>query len=208
MRLLGQPNSINVRKVLWTCAELDLTPELEHWGGVDDSRSTKAPEFKAVNPKGLVPVLIENDNVLSESNTICRYLAARELRFDLLPVSGLERAAVESWMDWQQTELNNAWRAAFMGLVRLDPAYSEPVAQQASTRLWNKQMSMLDEHLAKSGPFVCGTIFTLADIVLALSVNRWEMTPMTKPTLSNVTDWMEHLSTRSGFRTHCRNGEP
>jgi glutathione S-transferase len=29
----------------------------------------------------------------------------------------MARAHVEQWMDWQATELNNAWRYAFMGLV-------------------------------------------------------------------------------------------
>lgn len=31
LRILGQPTSINVRKVLWVCAELSLDHELEHW---------------------------------------------------------------------------------------------------------------------------------------------------------------------------------
>ncbi|MEO9903981.1 glutathione S-transferase N-terminal domain-containing protein [Nisaea sp.] len=208
MRLLGQPNSINVRKVLWTCVELNLEPNIEHWGGTEDNHATSSPDFRAVNPKGLVPVLIDRDTALSESNTICRYLAARENRTDLLPVALVERATVEVWMDWQQTELNNAWRAAFMGLVRHDRAYSDVVSQQASANAWNEQMSLLDTHLANSGSFVCGDAFTLADIVLALSVNRWEMTPITKPSLSNVAAWMEHLSSRPGFQLHCRNGVP
>ncbi len=31
-------------------------------------------------------------------------------------------------MDWQATEFNTAWRHAFMGLVRKDPRFQDPVA--------------------------------------------------------------------------------
>lgn len=204
MKLLGQAKSINVRKVLWTCVELGLSPECDDWGG--DTRSTSDPEFLALNPKGLVPALIDGTHVLTESNKICRYLAAREGRTDLLPESAAGRAAVEAWMDWQATELNNAWRVAFMGLVRRHPAYADPRAQLDSIQSWNNEMSLLDARLASTDAFVCGDTFTLADIVLALSTNRWQMTPMARPDLPAIEAWMDRLASRPGFTTHCRNG--
>lgn len=204
MKLLGQPKSINVRKVLWTCAELGLSPEREDWGG--DSRSTSDPAFLAINPTGLVPVLVDGQLVLSESNTICRYLATRQGRGDLLPFGAGERALVEAWMDWQASELNNAWRGAFMGRVRNHPDFRDPRAQAASVAAWNAAMTLLDRHLDKSGAYVCGDAFTLADIVLALSTNRWENTPIDRPELSAVVAWMGRLSERPGFAAHCRNG--
>ena len=96
MRLLGQKNSINVRKVLWTCAELELVPQLEDWGG--NTRDTSDPEFLKLNPKGLVPVLVDDGRVFSESNSICRYLAATQKRTDLLPQTPELRAEVEAWI--------------------------------------------------------------------------------------------------------------
>lgn len=204
MKILGQHKSINVRKLLWTCAELGLSPDYEDWGG--ETRSTSDPEFLALNPKGLIPVLIDGDVTLTESNTICRYLAVREGRDDLLPTGAAARAEIESWMDWQLSELNNAWRAAFMGLVRKHPDFSDPDAQTASIKAWNGAMSLLDEQLASSGAYVCGAVFTLADIVLALSTNRWESTPMTRPDLPAVKAWMDRMSQRAGFIAYCRNG--
>ncbi len=204
MKLLGQAKSINVRKVLWTCVELGLPLEREDWGG--GSRPTSDPQFLALNPKGLVPVLMDGDFVLTESNTICRYLTAVERRTDLLPDTAAGRATVEAWMDWQITELNNAWRAAFMGLVREHPGYTDREERSASIAAWNAEMSLLDAHLSLTGAYVCGDRFTLADIVLALSTNRWEMTPMDRPDLPAVTAWMDRLAVRPGFAAHCRNG--
>ena len=123
LKILGRSDSINVRKVLWTCAEIGLPFELEPWGaGV---RATQDPAFLALNPNALVPVLRDGDVVLWESNTICRYLAATHGREDLLPQQPAARAAVEQWMDWQAGELNNAWRYAFMSLVRKSAAHTD-----------------------------------------------------------------------------------
>ena len=204
MKILGQPNSINVRKVLWTCVELELSPECEDWGG--DAHPTSSTEFLAINPKGLIPVLVDGDVRLSESNTICRYLVARDGRSDLLPEDGMKRAEVESWMDWQISDLNTAWRFAFMGLVRKSPAFSDPSAQAGSIKAWNTAMSVLDKQLEITGAYVCGENFTLADIVLALSTNRWESTPMPRPKLQAISVWMDRISTRPGFKAYCRNG--
>ncbi|MGI3169919.1 glutathione S-transferase family protein [Pseudooceanicola sp. C21-150M6] len=206
MRLLGHPSTINSRKVLWTCVELGLTPVCEDWGG--DSASPLDPVFLAINPKGLVPVWMEGDLILTESNTICRYLAAREGRADLLPADPAERARVEGWMDWQATELNGAWRHVFMGRVRNHRAFADARAQEASAAEWNRLMALLDAHLATTGAFVTGAQFTLADIVLALSTNRWEMTPMQRPDLPAVAAWMDRMADRPGFRLHCRNAIP
>ena len=79
LTILGRDNSINVRKVWWTCAEIGLPFTLEPWGaGV---RTTQDSSFLTLNPNGLVPVMrdsgADGDFVLWESNTICRYLAVR-----------------------------------------------------------------------------------------------------------------------------------
>ncbi|MEG1116955.1 MAG: glutathione S-transferase N-terminal domain-containing protein, partial [Janthinobacterium sp.] len=75
LKILGKAASINVRKVLWTCEELDLPYEREDWGS--GFRSTDDPAFLALNPNAMVPVLVDGDLVLWESNTICRYLCAQ-----------------------------------------------------------------------------------------------------------------------------------
>lgn len=203
LRVLGQPASINVRKVLWTCAEIGLPHTREDWGG--KSRSPTEPSFLALNPNGMVPVIVDGARVLWESNTICRYLAAQHGRSDLLPNGAGERAMVEQWMDWQIAELNPAWRAAFLHLVRGRDQPADQVA--ASTAAWHRLMALLDQHLADGRPHVCGEGFTLADVVLGLSANRWRETPLAgRPELPCVARWMGQLALREGCRRHGING--
>lgn len=207
LRVLGRTSSINVRKVLWACDEIGVPFEREDWGL--GFRSAQSPEFQALNPNGLVPVIVDNDNggfVLWESNTICRYLAGRQGRGDLLPTEPQARARVEQWMDWQAGELNNAWRYAFMALVRHSPVHADAVAIEASLQGWNRHMRILDAQLALTGHYAVGPDFTLADIPLGLSVHRWLMTPFAateRPLLPAVAAYVERLRQRPAFLRHA-----
>ena len=207
LKVLGKTTSINVRKVLWTCAELGLPYDCEAWGS--GIRSTDTPEFKALNPNAMVPVLLDGSFVLWESNTICRYLATAYGNGTLLPVDPRHRALVEQWMDWQATELNPAWRYAFMALVRKSADHADPVQVDAGLGGWNDKMRLLEDQLRTAGPYVTGATFTLADVVLGLSVNRWRLTPMDeRPVLPAVAAYVETLASRAACRLHCDNGVP
>jgi glutathione S-transferase len=222
--LLGRPTSINVRKVLWLAAELNLAIDHDASWGTGAERSTQDPAFLRLNPNGLVPVLIDevpdddrDDDrlVLWESNTICRYLAARQGRDDLLPTHPTARARVEQWMDWQATELNTAWRTVFMARVRRSAAFMhDEAAIRASIAAWHRLMRLLDVQLASTGAYVTGPAFTLADVVLGLSTVRWRMTPMDdaadepRPALPAVDAWFARLQGRAGFQAFGDNGVP
>ena len=193
LRLLGRTSSINVRKALWTAAETQMDFILEdEWGG---RRRTEDQEFQALNPNRLVPVLVTEDGALWESNSICRYLATIANRWDLLPSSAFARADVEKWMDWQATDLNTAWRPAFMALVREDSTFSDTDILR-SIDTWNAMMLLLEKRLADTVSFVTGDTFTLADIVLGLSVQRWLLTPMDRPAAPALVAYRERLLAR------------
>jgi len=207
LRILGKPTSINVRKVLWLCDELALHYTHEpQWGTPEQPLRT--PEFLALNPNALVPVIRDGALVLWESNTICRYLASREGRTDLLPAEAAARAKVERWMDWQLGDLNNAWRYAFMALVRKGADNTDTQAIDASVASWNRHMTLLDEQLQRTALYAAGATFTLADIVLGLATHRWFSTPMQRPALAAVQAYYDRLSERPAFLKHGRNGIP
>jgi len=196
LKLIGKQTSINVRKVLWTLAETGLPYERIEWQA----------EHAALNPNGLVPVLVDGDFVLWESNSICRYLCGKSGRHDLLPTGPQARARVEQWMDWQATDLNASWRYAFMALVRQSAAFSDPAQIAASAEAWNLNIGILDRHLAAGGPYAAGEQFTVADIVLGLSLNRWLMTPIERPDYPAINAYVERLLERPGYREFGRNG--
>ncbi|MDT0176301.1 glutathione S-transferase [Enterobacter sp. BRE11] len=206
LKILGRDSSINVRKVLWLCDELDLDFEREEWGTEPDS--LRKPEFLALNPNALIPVLIDDDFVLWESNAILRYLANAYEGDWLYPQNPRARAPVDQWMDWQSTELNTSWRYAFMSLVRNSPAHQDPRLLAAACKGWAHTMRILNQQLEKTGRYVAGRNFTLADIGVGLAVNRWYETPLDHPSLPAVRNYYERLTERHPYTVWGRNGKP
>ncbi|WLH56065.1 glutathione S-transferase family protein [Pseudomonas sp. FP2294] len=204
LKILGRTSSINVRKVLWTCQELNIPYEREDLG--IGFTPTQSPAFLALNPNAQVPVIIDDNGVLWESNTICRYLVGLHQRHDLLPAAPAPRAKVEQWMDWQATELNPSWGYAFHALVRQNPDFQDPQRIAAGVRGWNDKMGLLEQQLIKTGAYVAGDSFSLADILVGLSVHRWRMTPMERPRYPAVDAYYALLSQRPGFQAFALDG--
>ncbi|MBY8960312.1 glutathione S-transferase [Pseudomonas sp. MIS38] len=206
LRILGKASSINVRKVLWTCAELQIPFEREDWGS--GFKPTDTPEFLALNPCAMVPVIQDGDFTLWESNTIIRYLAGAYGGADLYPIEPRARARVDQWIDWQASELNRSWSYAFMSLVRQSPDHQDSAALLNGIEQWSQTMGILDQQLQKTGAYVSGDRFSLADIPIGLSVNRWFETPLAHPDYPAVSAYYQRLSQREGFRLYGRNGTP
>lgn len=207
LKILGRDSSINVRKVLWLCDELDLDFEREEEWGVEPD-SLRKPEFLALNPNALIPVVIDDDFVLWESNAILRYLANAYEGDWLYPQNPRARAPIDQWMDWQSTELNTSWRYAFMSLVRNSPAHQYPRLLAAACKGWAHTMGILNQQLEKTGRYVAGRNFTLADIGVGLAVNRWYETPLDHPSLPAVRNYYERLTERHPYTVWGRNGKP
>ncbi len=204
LRVHGYAGSINVRKVLWTCVELDLPFERIDWGG--GTRPVTDPDFLKLNPVGMIPVLEDEGQLFWESNSIVRYLAAREGRDDLLPAQPAQRAQVEKWMDWQVSDFNNTWRYVFQATVRKNPGFQDPEQIAASWSRFCSAVQVLDRELARTGAYVAGPAFTCADIVIGLSVHRWKSIPLERPHLPEIERYYDRLCEREGFRIYGRDG--
>jgi glutathione S-transferase len=211
LRILGRANSFNVRKVLWVCDELGLDYTREDWGR--GFRPASDPEFLALNPLAMVPCVIDDGQVLRESNTIVRYLAnkygAGRGGDVLYPTDALRRARIEQWMDWANYETSISLRGAFLGGVLNEAPWNNPWFIETGRRQISKEVGQLDAHLATVGPYVTGPDFTLADIPIGLVVNRWFALKFDgKPEYGNVISYYEQLSTRPAYMRHGRNGLP
>jgi glutathione S-transferase len=69
------------------------------------------PEFLSINPKGVVPVLIVDGDVITESTVICEYLEEAFPDPPLYPRAPLERARVRAWTKAVDEELHPACSA-------------------------------------------------------------------------------------------------
>ena len=66
LRIWGRITSVNVQKVVWAADEMGLAYERIDAGGAFGI--TQSPEYKAMNPNSLVPVIEESEEKTSEQN--------------------------------------------------------------------------------------------------------------------------------------------
>ena len=200
LRIWGRMSSLNVRKVVWCAQELALDFQRTEAGG--QFGVVKTPEYEALNPNALVPVVQDGDYVLWESNVIVRYLCAKHSPGKLYPDLLAERFDAERWMDWQQTTLNKVSGGAFLQWVRVPVAERNDAAIAQSVTATEPLFALLDAHLA-TRRFMLGEQFTMADIPLGCEAHRWlnlPATEYTRPSWPNVERWFADLKARSGAR--------
>jgi glutathione S-transferase len=192
----GRINSINVQKVVLACEELKLPYVRHDAGGAFGIVQTAV--YKAMNPNSLVPVLVDGDLVLWESNAIVRYLAAKHGEGTLWPTDPAARALSDRWMDWQTTNLSVKMHGAFWGLIRTAPDKQDAVAIAASAAATEASMAILDAALA-GRTFIAADHVTMGDIPLLAATFRWFNLPLARESRPHVEAWFARMMARPGY---------
>ena len=196
LKIWGRTNSVNVKKALWCAEELGLPYERTDAGmqyGVVNS-----PEYRKMNPTGLVPTIEEDGFVLWESHSIVRYLSAKHGAGTLCPADPHARAGAERWMDWAFT-FQGAMRNVFWGLVRTPPEKRDAKAIEEGRARTAALLPILEQALAGQ-PYVAGGGLTMGDIPIGCEVQRWMRVPVERPPFPAVEAWFERLRARPAFR--------
>jgi glutathione S-transferase len=197
LTIWGRVNSINVQKVLFCAEELGLAYKRIDAGrefGVNDT-----PEYLAMNPNGLVPVISDSGFILWESNAIVRYLCAKHSAGIFSPLDLRLHAEADRWMDWQATTLTPAMSAAFHGLVRTQPAARDLAAIEASRHKTTVLVDLLERYLS-GRRWLAGDGFTMAEFTLGPTLHRWFNMPLERPETPKVRQWYEAVVDRVSAR--------
>ena len=197
LKIWGRSNSINVQKVLWCCAELDIPFHRADVGG--PFGGNRDPRYLRLNPNGLVPTISDDGFVLWEANAIVRYLAAKHGMGTLCPEDLAEQADADRWMDWQMGTLWANFRPAFIGLVRTPPEERDETRIKVAISKTAENWSILDAHLS-SRKYITGTSFTMADIPLGATAYRWFNLDIERPPLLDLAAWYERLCKRAPYK--------
>lgn len=196
LKLWGRLSSINVQKVVWALEELRLPYERVDAGGAFGIVDT--PEYRRLNPNGLIPTLEDDGFVLWESNAIVRYLAAGHAQGGLWPADLRRRADADRWMDWQ-VSMSTAMRDAFWQTIRTPAEKRDEALVVASVAATERAAAILDRHLDGRG-FVAGETFTVGDIAVGCAGHRWMNLPIRREPRRNIERWLERLYERPAAR--------
>ncbi len=200
LKIWGRKNSINVQKVLWACGELSLPIERVDAGMAFGVNNT--PEYKAMNPNGLVPLMNDEGFLLWESHAIVRYLARKHGLGTLCPADEKMAADADRWMEWFSTTLWLNLRPVFWNLVRTPPEKRDMPQVESSLKALTAHFQVVDAWLAQRD-YMAGNAFSMGDIPMGVSAFRWYNMDIARPALKNLDAWYARLCKRPAFKEHA-----
>lgn len=196
LTIWGRPNSLNVHKVLWLAAELNL--EFEHIFAGQQHGIVNTPEFRALNPNGLVPLLKDGDTILWESQIILRYLTEVYGKGSLWIAEPRARFAAEKWLDWYITRVLPVFGVVFFNLVRQPEDQRDLAAVEVAVEKLSKLLDIADAELARQ-PYLSGEHFGVADIPLGLAIHHWFNLGLDQQQHPHLQAWIERIRSRPHF---------
>ena len=197
LKIWGRDNSVNVEKVLWACEEMQIAYQRVDAGG--QFGIVDAPDYRALNPNGLMPTVEVDGLVLWESNAIVRYLAAKHSPGDLWPHDLAIRVDGDRWMDWMNSMFWPGFRPLFWNLVRTPPDQRDAQATEASRVRSAEMLGHLDAHLSNR-TYIAGDSFTVGDIPMGCAVWRWMSLPIERPEYPALSRWFDTLCDRQPYQ--------
>jgi len=132
----------------------------------------RTPEFLAINPAGLVPVLITPEGeALYEAAALMVYLADRHQLTDLAPaVTDPLRGLFLSSVFWIASDIKAEMKRFHFPhrySLRTEDTFA---VQDMSRELVLSRLAIMNTRLAKSGPYILGSRFSLADFYLSFCI--------------------------------------
>jgi glutathione S-transferase len=128
------------------------------------------PEFLKLNPAAKLPVLVDGDQVLTESAAIVLYLAEKYPQGKLLPSDLMQRAQAYRWLLFTVTELEQPlWRMARHEFLYPKEKRS-PQEIQLAREDFRPMIEVLDRHM-QGRKYVVGDSVAVTDFVLAFTLD-------------------------------------
>ena len=164
--------------VHWLLIELGIAHELHELDF--DQREQKAPNYLKLNPAGVVPTLVLDGQVITETAAILMHLADLHPRAELAPeVASGQRAQYYRWMLFCANTLMPAYRGWFYADEVAGAENAEASRRHAQLKI-EKAWQQVAGHLKAHGPYLLGAQRCAADFLLTMLM-RWSRN-MPRPT--------------------------
>lgn len=191
IKIYGDPGSGSLRRVTSASAIMGVGIErvdIDLFKG-----ESHTPDFLALNPHGLSPVMVDGNVVLYEASAINLYLAEKA-GGKLLGTSTQEQYEVLQWMFWSGEQWRVFATLAFderIGKRFMGQPEDEGIVQLTLAKL-RAAAAVLDAHLAERR-FIVGYDLTLADIDIAAPFSQSARTKVPFPEFPNLVAWQQRL---------------
>ena len=194
-------------RIVWLCEELDLGYELKCYDR-NKTDMLAPPEYKALHPMGIAPVITDGDLVLGESGAIVEYILAK------YGPGGLARGPADPdfapylyWLHFANGTLHPTIGRNMM-LHRLDVPAEQPVAGAMRARL-GLVLSHVEARCAQA-PYLAGEALSAADIMSVFSLTTMRsFLPLDLAPYPQIRDYLQQrIGKRDAYRRAMQKGDP
>jgi glutathione S-transferase len=153
---IGSPGS-RLTRVTWMLEELGQPYQI-----VFAKQHTE--EMRRYNPSGKGPALVDGSTIVTDSAAICAYLAENHPEKGMAPQTPAERAHLNAWLFFAQSELEAPLWNKLKHRMMLDAAERVDVGPWTSAE-FTREIHSLEARLGEH-EFAMGDRFTAADVIL------------------------------------------
>lgn len=157
------------------------------------NRAHKRPDFLELNPFGQVPVLVDGEIVVPDSNAILVYLSKKLGKTDWLPETPRQAAAVQRWLSVAAGDIAFGPCAA-----RLVTVFAVPLDAEAAINRAHVVLKRMDDALANS-PWIAADHPTIADVALYSYTARAPEGFVDLTDYAKVLQWLARMEALPGF---------
>lgn len=154
----------------------------------------KRPDFLKLNRFGQVPVLVDGDTVIADSNAILVYAAKKFGRTDWLPETPAEAAAVQRWLSVAAGQI--AFGPAAARLITVFGAGFSPDEVIARA---HAVLAVIDAELEGRDWIAGGQMPSIADVALYSYVARAPEGNVDLSSYAFVNAWLARVEALPGF---------
>jgi len=194
--------ALNLKGLPWEPVLVDLRPP---------ANAQHSPEFRALNPQGLIPVLTNGPYTLTQSLAIIEYLEETHPEPPLLPRPAAERAQVRALALAIACDIHPLNNTRVLSYLRAPLGHDENMVNAWYAHWIAEGFTALEQEakrLSGDGRHLYGTSVTLADVCLVpqmYNAQRFKCDVEPYPTLCAIS---AHLETLPAFARAAPQAQP
>lgn len=132
----------------------------------------RSAEYLAVNPRGQVPVLADDGEVVTQIVAILLHLDAKFPQAGILPAAGLARTRALSTLVWMNNTVHPTFTHVFMPDKFTDDEAAQKAIRAHAAKTYQGLLGEIEALAAKASPWLCGDKPSALD-AYALTLLRW-----------------------------------
>jgi len=194
-------------RIIWLCEELGLPYDLKIYDR-DPVNRLAPPEYRALHPMGIAPVIYDGDLILGESGAIIEYICNKYGggRLTLAP----DNPDYANYLFWFHFANATMMPAEMTGLVArmLGASTDGPMAPFLRER-GERAYALFEQRLSEA-PYLAGAEFTAADLInfFALTTMRAFLPPRDLSGFPNLRAYLKRIGDRPAYRAAMSKGDP